>query len=330
MADLLTRPQWAGANADVDVHIEAYQGDVDRAFAYNSYFHGKVAPKDVSGSSNTWRGDRMGTAVVKARGAGVALEKTRIVNEKFTVTVDMTSYIRTAIDYQDEWTAPSRRAEISDEHGSAMALDYDQKHLIQLIHCRDWTAPASLLNKGFKNGLEVSVALAAIEADATLTAAEKGEAKADAIERAHRELVTQLVLRRVPMGEVETLIHPVWYSILMDHKKLLNADFSAGNGDFASRRIGMLNGVKVVELNCFPDTTVDSEWGAAFDVVAEDLLCKMVVWHTQKSIVTVQAQPQVFRIWDDKEAFENVLDTYSMYTVGHRRPDYVGVAVGDA
>jgi len=327
----LTRPHWAGAAADLDIHIEAYQGDVDRAFEYNSYFKTKVQPKDVSGSSNTWRGDRFGQAVVKARGAGTTPEKARMVNEKFTVTVDLTSYVRTAIDYQDEWTSPSRRTEITEAHGSAMALDYDQAHLIQLIHSRTWTPPASLVGQGFFNGIDKTATVSTILADAGLTAEEKGEQVAYAYEKAHRDAITDLVKRRVPMGEIETVIRPECFSALMDHKKLVNVEFSGGNGDFAARRMAQMNGVRVVELNCWPEA-VDAahKFGASFNVTADDLLAQMIIWHTSKALVTVEAQGQVFRIWDDEENFENVLDTYSMYTVGQRRPDYVAVISKDA
>lgn len=327
----LTRPHWAGADAALDIHIEAYQGDVDRAFEYNSYFKGKVQPKSVEGASNTWRGDRFGAAVVKTRGAGTTPEKDRIVNEKFTITVDLTSYVRTAIDYQDEWTAPSRRAEITSDHGSEMALAYDQAHLIQLIHSRTWTPPASLVGKGFFNGIDKTATVSTVLADGNLTPEEKAEQVAYAYEKAHRDVITELVKRRVPMGEVETLVRPECFSALMDHKKLMNVDFSNGNGAFAARRMAMMNGVRVVELNCWPDVVDPAhKLGSAFNVTADDLLVQMVVWHTQKTLVTVEAQAQIFRIWDDEENFTNVLDTYSMYTVGQRRPDYAGCVSKDA
>lgn len=322
MTTPLTRPHWGGAAANVDIHLESYKGDIDRAFSYNSYFKGVVQVRGVGGESNTARLDRMGTATVKTRAAGGAVDGDRIVNEKFTVTVELTSYVRTEIDYQDEWTAPSRRAEISDEHGTAMALAYDEAHLIQLLHCRTWTPPASLVGKGFYNGIDKT---------ATLTGVTDVEAQAGLLEKAHRDAVTDLVLRRVPLGECETLIRPEAFSILMDHKKLLNAELSPGNGDFAQRRIGMLNGIKVVELTVFPSAANASHpLGAAFNVTADDVLAQMVIYHKGKALVTVEAAPQRTRIWDDERNFTNVLDTFSMYTVGQRRPDYVAVISKDA
>lgn len=322
MTTPLTRPHWGGASANVDIHLEAYKGDIDRAFSYNSYFASVIPVQNVNGQSNTFRGDRLGTATVKTRAAGGAVDGERIVNEKFTVTVDLTSYVRTEIDYQDEWTAPSRRAEISDEHGTAMALAYDEAHLIQLIHSRTWTAPASLSGKGFNNGIDET---------ATLTGVTDVEAQAGLLEKAHRDAVTKLVLRRVPLGECETVIRPEAFSILLDHKKLLNVELSAGNGNFAERRIGMLNGVKLVELTVFPAAVNAAHpLGTSFNVTADDVLAQMVIYHKGKALVTVEAAPQRTRIWDDERNFTNVLDTFSMYTVGQRRPDYVAVISKDA
>ena len=37
-AAVQTRPNWAGVNADLDIHIEAYEGDIDGSFRVESLF----------------------------------------------------------------------------------------------------------------------------------------------------------------------------------------------------------------------------------------------------------------------------------------------------
>ena len=71
-AAALSRPEWGGANADVDLHIEAYEGDIDGSFRVESLFRqsGLTNFKSVANNSNTWRGDRIAGAVVAGRKSG--------------------------------------------------------------------------------------------------------------------------------------------------------------------------------------------------------------------------------------------------------------------
>ena len=325
----MSRPHWSGSNADLDIHLEAYEGDIEGSFRVESLFRssGLTNFKTVAGRSNTWRGDRVGGATVKGRKAGEALDPTRIVNEKLLITVDTTSYIRTPIDYQDDWTAPDFQAEYSAEHGSAHAKAFDQAHLIQLIKAGTWAAPASLKASGaFYDGISTVMTGYAAQTDAEL--------KADLIVKHHKNALATFVKRDLggSLAEFVTLIEPDTFNVLLDHKKLMNVDFQGGNGDnnFAARRVGWLNGIKVIETPRFPTTAIASHFlGPAFNVSADEAKAKMILFHPRKTLVTVEAQGMVVRVWDDKGEFCNVLDSYTMYTVGLKRGDAVAVFFTD-
>ena len=324
-ASTMSRAHWAGTNADLDIHLEAYEGDIEGSFRVESLFRssGLTNFKTVAGRSNTWRGDRVGGATVKGRKAGEALDPTRIVNEKLLITVDTTSYIRTPIDYQDDWTAPDFQAEYSAEHGSAHAKAFDQAHLIQLIKAGTWVAPASLKASGaFFDGINVTMTGYAAQTDAEL--------KADLIVKHHKGVLATFVKRDLggSLAEFVTLIEPDTFNVLLDHKKLMNVDFQGGNGDnnFAARRVGWLNGIRVIETPRFPTAAIAAHFlGPAFNVTADEAKARVVVFHPKKTLVTVEAQGMVARVWDDKENFANVLDSYTMYTVGLKRGDCVAV-----
>lgn len=324
-ASTMSRAHWAGTNADLDIHLEAYEGDIEGSFRVESLFRssGLTNFKTVAGRSNTWRGDRVGGATVKGRKAGEALDPTRIVNEKLLITVDTTSYIRTPIDYQDDWTAPDFQAEYSAEHGSAHAKAFDQAHLIQLIKAGTWVAPASLKASGaFFDGINVTMTGYAAQTDAEL--------KADLIVKHHKDVLATFVKRDLggSLAEFVTLIEPDTFNVLLDHKKLMNVDFQGGNGDnnFAARRVGWLNGIRVIETPRFPTAAIAAHFlGPAFNVTADEAKARVVVFHPKKTLVTVEAQGMVARVWDDKENFANVLDSYTMYTVGLKRGDCVAV-----
>ena len=325
----MSRAHWAGSNADLDIHLEAYEGDIEGSFRVESLFRssGLTNFKTVAGRSNTWRGDRVGGATVKGRKAGEALDPTRIVNEKLLVTVDTTSYIRTPIDYQDDWTAPDFQAEYSAEHGSAHAKAFDQAHLIQLIKAGSWVAPDSLKASGaFFDGISTTMTGYAAQSDAEL--------KADLIVKYHKDALATFVKRDLggSLAEFVTLIEPDTFNVLLDHKKLMNVDFQGGNGDnnFAARRVGWLNGLRVIETPRFPTAAIPAHFlGPAFNVTAAEAKARVVIFHPKKTLVTVEAQGMVARVWDDKENFANVLDSYTMYTVGLKRGDCVAVLSTD-
>lgn len=327
-AAALTRTNWAGANADVDIHIEAYEGDIDGSFRVESMFRssGLTSFKSVANASNTWRGNRIGAASVAGRKSGVTLDGSRIANDKLVVTVDTTSYIRTPFDYQDDWTAPDFQAEYSAEHGSAHAKAFDQAHIIQLIKCAAFVPPAHLAG-AFWPGISTTLTgLNAAVATSTLTVK---EVQADIIVQAHKNSLALFVKRDLggSLSEFVTLCEPDTFNLLLEHKKLMNVDFSTSNGDgFAQRRVAYLNGGRVIETPRFPTAAIPAHFlGSAFNVSAAEAKARMVIFHPKKALVTVEAKGMTVRHWDNPKDFESVLDSYCMYTVGQKRPDAVAV-----
>ncbi len=330
-----SRAHWSGANSDVDVHLEAYEGDIEGSFRVESMFRssGLTNFKSVAGKTNTWRGDRVGGAVVKGRKSGESVDATKIVNEKLLITVDTTSYIRTPIDYQDDWTAPDFQAEYSAEHGSAHAKAFDQAHIIQLIKAGSWLAPDSLKATGaFNDGIAtIMTGFAAPAATALLTAA---EVKADLIVQAHKNALATFVKRDLggSLAEFVTLVEPDTFNALLDNRKLMNVDFQGGNGanDYSQRRVAWLNGCKIIETPRFPTAAIPAHFlGPAFNVSAAEAKARIIIFHPRKTLVTVEAQPMTVRVWDSEQEFANILDSYTMYTVGIKRGDAVAVLFSD-
>lgn len=325
----LTREWWAGADADQDIHIEAYEGDVEGSFKVESIFRSMNLTrfKSVMNQSNTWRGDRIGAAKVRGRKSGQKLDGARIANDKFTITVDVTSFIRTPFDYQDDWTAPDFQAEYSAEHGTAHAKAFDEAHIIALIKCAAFKAPAHLAG-AFKDGLKaVTTGVNAAVAEGSRTV---DEVKASIIVKTHKGLLKEFVKRDLG-GSLRaniTLMDPDTFDLLLDEKKLMNVEYQGGNGDnnFADRRVAWLNGTRVVETPRFPTGVItDHILGPDFNVTAAEAKACFVVFNPAKALVTVEAKAMTVRQWDDPKDFQSVLDSYTMYTVGQYRPDAVAV-----
>lgn len=310
------RPHWGGASSDNDIHLEVYDRDVQTQFIYNSIFRtGLTNFKSVANQSNTWRGDRLGNVSVKGRKSGESLTAQPVRSEKLIVTVDTVSYIRIPIDYQDDWTAPDFRAELSRNMGTAQAKAFDGAHVIQLQKCADFVAPASLAG-AFNNGILKKVTLAGTDL----------EADADALVQAHKEAIADFIRRDADLSKLVTLVDPDWFNILLEHKKLMNIQFTGGQGvnDFAMRRVAYINGIRIIESNAFAQAAItDHILGPEFDVDANEIKRKMIIFDPTLALVTVEAKPLFNRVWDDTRELTNVLDSFHMYNVGQRRPDVV-------
>lgn len=319
------RPHWGGANSDNDIHLEVYDRDVQTQFIYNSIFRsGLTNFKSVANQSNTWRGDRLGSVSVKGRKSGQSLDNQPVRSEKLIVTVDTVSYIRIPIDYQDDWTAPDFRAELTRNMGTAQAKAFDQAHVIQLQKSADFVPPTSLAG-AFNSGIKEKVTL-------TGTVASE-EDDASALVHGHKKVIEAFIRRDADLGRLVTLIDPAWFSILLEHKKLMNVEFTGGRGvnDFAMRRVAYVNGIRIIESNAFPQAAITNHiLGADFNVTAEEIKRKMIIFDPSLALVTVEAQPLFNRVWDDERELTNVLDSFHMYTVGQRRPDVVGVVTTEA
>lgn len=312
-----SRPHWGGSASDVDQHLEVYQSEVDTRFQYMALFRGLSQQRSVADRSNTYRIDRLNSSQVMGRTSGVKLEPQKVTSDKLVITVDTVMYIRNPIDYQDDWTAPDFLTEMGMNNGTAFAEAYDQAHLIQVIKSRNWVAPAHL-KPAFQDGLEV----VAEYKTGVLTYAQL-EANAISLNRAHRAAVDALIKRKVPLTDMVTLIYTDQYSTLMEHPKLFNKEFNEqSNGSYSDRRFMRMNGIPCVEFTEFPLAVNNAHiLGTAFNTDAEDIKVKMVILSKSKTLVTVEAKPFTSRIWDDEENFANVMDCYTMYTVGQRRPD---------
>ena len=124
------------------------------------------------------------------------------------------------------------------------------------------------------------------------------------------------------LTEFITVVSPRVFGILLDSEKLVNVDYSAGNANFAARRVGMINGVRIVESARFPTAAITNHpLGVAFNVTADDVACEMVVYHPKMTLVTVEAKPMTTNKYPDNPNFSDILDSFTLYTVGQRRPD---------
>ncbi|EPS4832782.1 capsid protein [Enterobacter hormaechei] len=310
------RPHYDGD--DNDIHVEAYDRDVATQFEHKSLFvTERLSKYKPLSNSNTYRADRLsGNFEVRGRSSGEKLESTTPKMEKLIVTADTTTYSRVPIDYQDEWTAPSFRKELATNAGTSHALSFDQAHAIQLIKASQWEVPPTLA------GTFSPLAGRVVELPEVQTAEEAADAFVEEIKAA---VNTFLMEKDLSCHELTLLVDPALFSVLLDHKKLMNVQYSRLSGnDFSARRIGFVAGVRVIECNSFPQAAVDEHpLGDDYTVTADEVRTQAVLFHAPSVLVTVEAKSLTNRVYDDERDMTYVLDTFRMYNVGLSRPDLV-------
>ncbi|QJD54809.1 putative capsid protein [Pseudomonas phage MR6] len=318
----LTRPQWGGPNSDVDIHIEEHLGIVDKTFAYSSQLANVMNIRNLRGT-NTARIDRFGDVKVGGRKSGEALVQSKVVNDKFNLTVDTVLYLRHEFDKFDDWTTDLQyRKEIAELDGTAMAKQFDQACLIQAAKCADFKTPTGL-EGSFNDGVLVPCTITNLPST--------GEADADILVRAHRKSLEALIQRDLGdrvYSEAVTYTDPAIFTVLLEHKKLMNVEYQAMGGvnDYARSRIAMLNGVKLVETPRVVTAAItNNPLGSAFNMTAAQARRRMITIIPTLTLVTAQVHALAGDYWEDKREFSWVLDTFQSYNIGQRRPDSAAV-----
>lgn len=330
-ADERTRFHWGGNESNIDQHLEIYEGTVDTMFEYTQIFKALSTQRSVANRSNQIRIDRFGAAKALYRKSGENIDDQRVKSDKLNIVVEAMLYIREPVDIMDDWTSPDFWTEMGRNNGITFGIEYDQAHIIRLQKAPEWVAPAHLKENGaFSDGFHVDVTIAKAGAGAALTK-DQLEGNAEALLIAHGQIRDHLAKKRVPLNTLVTLVDVELFSTLMNHPKLINKDYVADNGDFAGRRLVMLNGLPIIESTAFPTAPIVGhglstvENGNAFDVTANEVKGRMIVFSKTLSLVTVTAQEWTVHPWYDDRSMSKVLDCYSMFTVDLRRPDTVGV-----
>ena len=316
----LTRPDFAGANSDVDIHMEEHTGIVDSQFAYTSEMSPFIDIRSTN-NSNQLRLERLSSISVQGVKVGDVIKEDQYRQEKFVIEVDTTLITRAVLNDFDLWTQNrDYRREYAEDAGTQLATLFDQAVLIQAIHAPSFVPPASL-GSAFKTA--VSVATDVATTDISKAAAAK-------LVAAHRQSIEQLINRNLGSAvyrEGITFVTPRIFSILLQHEWLTNVQYgAAGTNDFVGSKIGRLNGVRVMETARFPDAVNAAHpLGAQFTVTEADLKSQMVTIIPSLSILAAQTKPLTAESWRDPKTKSTFLDTYQAYNLGTRRPDSIAI-----
>ena len=297
--------------------IESYGGMVDSQFAKKSMMRKFVPVKSIRGT-DTAIGRRVGKTDLTTLTPGVRPAAQPTAYGKVAVTVDTVILARHNTSLLNEFQQDfNTRAELGKDHGKELAKFFDEAFLIQAIKGAAQDAPTGL-NGAFGAGKLQTLAAAQDETDP------------DKLYQAIARIFVDMEEEDIDVEENAIFVRPTQYDVLLNNDKLVDRDFSADNGDFATGKFKTLKGAPVFSTARIPNQAVTGHFlsnpdnGNAYDLTATEANAVAVVMHPQSLLAgeTIGMTSEVFYSQVEKQWF---IDSYMAFGVSPRRPDVLGV-----
>jgi len=304
--------------SDIDqaLLIEQYGGMVESQFVKKSMMRAFVSIRPVRGT-DTITNNRVGKTSLQKVTPGVRPDATPTTFGKVQLTVDTIVLARSnqalLNTFQEHFDV---RAELAEDHGKEIGKFFDNAFLIACVKGARQSAPTGL-GGAIKAGKNVDLAGANDHLDP--------DKLADGI----AEIVTLFKEEDIDADELVVFVAPREYRTLLDNNKLLDTDFSMGNGDFAKRVIKMIEGVPIVETNRIQQTEVtnhllsNADNSNFYDVDATHAKAVAVIMHP-RSLLSGETIPMTSDVYYMKSELQWFIDSYLSFGVTVNRPDLCG------
>lgn len=302
-----------------DEMIEDYSGIVDSQFAKESVMRQFVNIQSVTGT-DTIINRRVGKTKLQKLVPGVRPAAEATPFGRVALTIDTVVLARDNRSMLNELQIDfNARKELAEDHGKELGKFFDQAFLIQAVKAAQQPAPTGL-NGAIGAGKVETLSNPGDETDPDLLA--------DAIER----ILVRMEEEEIPISECRVFVRPTHYNILTKHDKLVDTQFSAGNGNVAQNVVKSIYGTPIFSTARIVTQPItghylsNAENGFAYDVTAVDARAVAIVLHPQSLLAgeTIPLTTKIF--WSDIEK-QWFIDAWLSFGVSTRRPDVSGVVL---
>jgi hypothetical protein len=326
------------------LYIEQYGGEVEHRFLKDSFMRQFFKFKSVRGT-DTITNSRIGSTELQKVTRGVRPTDHAPTFDNISIKVDTMVLARTTQALLDDFLSHiDVRKEVGIEHGKTIGKFFDESFIVQAIKaCQitnldpagvkrgGWTEahnpashtkPAEIIRtapKDFQGGTVVVLSGAGDDVDP------------DLLERSIQDLCQRIEEKDVDISEAVLLMRPAQYYALLKNNKLLDKDFSTSNGDYASGKVLMANGVRVQVTNRFPkaaDVGVqhflsNAGNGNAYNVSQADANCRVLLL-MPKALLAGETIPLTSDVHYSKTELQWFIDSYLAYAVTPNRAEMAG------
>lgn len=330
-----------GATIGMDLLIEQYGGEVEGTIRKMSFMRNYVNMRSVQGT-NTIKNDRIGGTSLQAVQPGVRPQATPTEFGEVSVTVDTVILARSNValldDFQNHYDV---RMELGNEHGKEIAKFFDEAFIIQAIKAAHMSAIShDPDNDGATNvdgtgagaaGLRPSTGLSNFLGGTTVTLATAGdELDADRLQRGIEDAVQGMEEKDVDIDGGVILVRPAQYYALLRNDKLVNAEYSMGNGDYAKGWVMQSCGLPVIKTNRIPDGAVSGHPlsnvnnGNAYNLSATQGDSVAVIM-LPKALLAGETIPLTSKVYYMDSELQYFIDSYLAFGVTPNRGEYAAV-----
>jgi hypothetical protein len=311
------------------LHIEQYGGMVEGTFAKQSFMKSYVMVKPIRGT-DTVTNDRIGEATLQKVTPGVRPGATVAQFDNVKIKVDTIVLARNNVALLDDFQAHySVRSELGKEHGKTLGKFFDEAFIIQAIKSafiiaapdnQSIQAGETGLPEGWSGGTKVTLGTVGDEADP------------DLLQKAIEDVCQGIEEKDVDLDGGVILVGPAEYYTLLRNDRLINSQYSLGNGDFASGMVLKSCGLPLIKTNRIPKAAVTGNFlsntgnGDAYDTDAEQGRTKVLVM-LPKALLAGETIPLTSKIYYMDSELQWFIDSYLSFGVTPNRAEHAGVVV---
>jgi len=306
------------------LHIEEYSGEVETQISKSSFMRDYVRIKPVRGT-DTVTNDRMGKTSLQAVTPGVRPTSSAPEFDNISVKVDTIVLARSNVhllaDFQAHYDV---RAEIGQDHGKEIAKFFDEAFIIQVIKSALIVVGTGAGEKpapdGFVGGTRVELAAANDELDP------------DKLQRAIEDVCQGIEENDVDLDGGVILLAPAQYYALLRNDKLVSAEYSMGNGNYANGMVLRSNGLRIVKTNRIPNATISGHYlsnagnNSAYDVAGEETDAVAIVM-LPKALLAGETIPLTSKVYYHDVELQWFIDSYLAFGVTPNRAEHAGVVL---
>lgn len=320
----------AGSATTVNpLHIEQYGGMVESTFAKKSFMRQYVDIKPVRGT-DVVTNDRIGEATLQKVVPGVRPDATVAQFSNVKVKVDTIVLARNNVALLDDFQAHYNvRAKLGEEHGKKLGKFFDEAFIIQAIKAAFIVAAAdnqnplageTALPDGWYGGTKITLTNAGDESDP------------DLLQKAIEDACEGIELKDVDLDGAVALVGPTEYYTLLRNDRLINSQYSLGNGDVAQGTVLKSCGIPLVKTNRIPKAAITGHYlsnagnGNAYDVSAAEAKTKVVIM-LPRALLAGETIPLTSKVYYHDPELQWFIDSYLAFGVTPNRAEHAAVVV---
>lgn len=305
------------------LYIEEYGGEVESQFVKKSFMRSYVKVKPVRGT-DTVTNDRMGKTQIQKVVPGVRPDSHAPQFDNISVRVDTLILARSNQHLLDDFQAHyDVRMELGQDHGKEIGKFFDEAMIIQglksaAIVAGDGSAGTTKLPDGFQGGHVETLASPGDELDPSK------------LQLAIENCAQAIEEKDVDLDGAVIIMPPAQYYTLLRNDKLIDADYSLGNGKYAKGKVFESVGLPIVKTNRMPTAAItghklsNASNNNAYDVTAEEAKARVLIM-LPKALLAGETIPLTSQVHYDKVELQWFVDSYLAFAATPNRAEHAAV-----